>query len=90
MPYPTSDDITTSLKIAIRNNIAVKIIQGYPFIKSTKRSVNVANNVAESKELDAIFKMEAKTLVKALPCHIPDHSRAEKTILTVNYFCNTL
>eukprot|EP00957_Ditylum_brightwellii_P138014 10521995-Ditylum_brightwellii.AAC.3 len=34
--------------------------------------------------------MEAKVPIKALPCHIPDHARTEKTVLTANYFCDTL
>eukprot|EP00957_Ditylum_brightwellii_P130124 9925320-Ditylum_brightwellii.AAC.2 len=75
MPYKTLDGNPTLLKIAIGNNIAVNIILGYLFIKSIKMTIDVADNIAESKELNAIFQMEAKVLIKVLLCHIPDHAR---------------
>eukprot|EP00957_Ditylum_brightwellii_P138013 10521995-Ditylum_brightwellii.AAC.2 len=48
MTYKTSDGTSTSLKMAIRNDIAVNIILGYPFIKSTKTTIDVTDNAAES------------------------------------------
>eukprot|EP00957_Ditylum_brightwellii_P002364 181208-Ditylum_brightwellii.AAC.1 len=60
MSYKTSDGNPTLLKIAIGNNVAVNVILGYPFIESTKMMIDVTDNIAESKELNAIFQMEAK------------------------------
>eukprot|EP00957_Ditylum_brightwellii_P048947 3714574-Ditylum_brightwellii.AAC.1 len=53
-------------------------------------TIDMADNITESKELNAISQMEAKGPIKALPCHIPDYARAKKTVLTVNYFHNTI
>eukprot|EP00957_Ditylum_brightwellii_P032401 2455274-Ditylum_brightwellii.AAC.1 len=52
-------------------------------------TIDVADNIAENKELNAIFQMEAKVPIKAISCHIPNHART-KTVLTANHICNTL
>eukprot|EP00957_Ditylum_brightwellii_P047013 3569747-Ditylum_brightwellii.AAC.1 len=56
MMYTASDGNTTSLKIAIQNDITVSIIFGYPFIKSIKMTIDVANNIAESEELGTFLR----------------------------------
>eukprot|EP00957_Ditylum_brightwellii_P085689 6518533-Ditylum_brightwellii.AAC.1 len=53
-------------------------------------TIDVADNIVDSKELNAIVEAEAKVPIKALPCHIPDHARLEKTVLTANYFWDTI
>eukprot|EP00957_Ditylum_brightwellii_P198782 15151874-Ditylum_brightwellii.AAC.1 len=53
-------------------------------------TINVTNDIADSKEFSVIFNMEAKVLIKALPYHTPDQTRAKKSVLTVNYYCDTL
>ena len=53
LPYLTKDGDTTSLLIATGPHVTVNAIIGLPFIQATRAVIDLADNVAELRALDA-------------------------------------
>jgi hypothetical protein len=53
LPYLTKEGDTTSILIATGPNVTVNTIVGLPFIQATRAVINLADNVAKLRALDA-------------------------------------
>jgi hypothetical protein len=53
LPYLTKDGITTSILIATGPHVTVNAIIGLPFIQATRAVIDLTDNVAELRALDA-------------------------------------
>jgi hypothetical protein len=68
LPYFTKDGNATTFMVAVGPNNTVNTILGLPFIKQTKMIVDVADQVAELRALDALpFPIS----FRRAQCHVP-------------------
>ncbi len=68
LPYFTKEGTPTTFMVAVGPNVTVNTILGLPFIKQTKMIVNVADQVAELRALDALpFPIG----FRRAQCHVP-------------------
>jgi hypothetical protein len=82
LPYFMKEGNTTTFMVAVGPNVTVITILGLPFIKQTKMIVNVADQVAELRALDALpFPIS----FRRAQCHVPTINKTKVHVNMTQY-----
>jgi hypothetical protein len=82
LPYLTKEGNTTTFMVAVGLNVMVNTILGLPFIKQTKMIVDMVDQVAELRALDALpFPID----FRRVQCHVPTINETKVHVNVAQY-----
>ena len=85
MPYLTTNNHSTTFSVAIGKNVAVNVLIGMSFIRSTKLVIDAADNVAEAKMLQCKpFEIIYKVAGRSEPNKIPTEFLPDQAVFTAH------
>jgi hypothetical protein len=85
MPYLTMNNHSTTFSVAIGKNVAVNVLIGMSFIRSTKLIIDAADDVAESKMLQCKpFEIVYKVAGRSEPNKIPTEFLPDEAVFKAN------